>query len=324
MNALRSLSAFGFFVCSMVWFSGAATIAQQQTAFDRAQALFNARDYKGAIALIDPYLQAHPNDARALVLRGDARASLDDDIGALRDYDAAIVANPDYQYAYATRCDTRRNESQLDGALEDCNRAIALDGTDPLAYEYRGNVRFDQNQYAEAVSDYDRAIQLGRETADVYAERCNAERLADQLERAPADCERALTIDPQDRWGHWARGRLLLTENHYAGGIADLTIYINQEPKGSDNAYYYRGYAYNRTGNFKFALADEQTYIDRHADDADAHAERAIARYNLNDKEGAMADFAIALKGYHEAGQSDDEARVSAWIATAKAGGALP
>jgi tetratricopeptide (TPR) repeat protein len=324
MNASRSLFALVFFACSEFSFAGIPALADGPSTYDRALALFNTKDYKGAIALIDPFLKANPTDARALVLRGDARASLNDDIGALRDYDAAIAANPQYQYAYATRCDTRRDESHLDAALDDCNRAISLDGTDPLAYEYRANVRFDLNQYAEAVSDYDRSIQLGRHTATVYAERCNAERLAGQPERAPADCERALTIDPQNRWGHWARGRLSLSEKHYAAGIADLTVYIDQQPHASDNAYYYRGYAYNRSGNFKLALADEQTYIDRHAGDADAHAERAIARYNQDDKSSALDDLEIALKGYHEAGQSDDEARVSAWIATAKAGGKLP
>jgi tetratricopeptide (TPR) repeat protein len=191
MNASRSLFALVFFACSEFSFAGIPALADGPSTYDRALALFNTKDYKGAIALIDPFLKANPTDARALVLRGDARASLNDDIGALRDYDAAIAANPQYQYAYATRCDTRRDESHLDAALDDCNRAISLDGTDPLAYEYRANVRFDLNQYAEAVSDYDPArAPYGdglRRTLQCRAPRRTARARAGRLRACPDD-----------------------------------------------------------------------------------------------------------------------------------------
>jgi regulator of sirC expression with transglutaminase-like and TPR domain len=326
MRIQRSLPAVACFAFSALSLLCAATaaVAADKGDYDRALALFQERDYAGAIALMDPYIRAHPTDPRALVLRGDARASLDDDIGALKDYDAAIAANPDYQYAYATRCDTRQTTGDLRGALTDCDTALKLDGQDSLAYEYRGNVYFAEADYDAALADYQHSIELGRATATIYADRCNAERLAGKIERAPADCERALAIDPQSRDGLWARGRLLLTQNHYEGAVADLSAYIAQKPKTSDNAYYFRGYAYNRMKKFSLALADEQTYIDRHAQDADAHAERAIARYNLGDKAGASADLEVALKGYREDSDAQAVARVQALIAAANAGGSLP
>ena len=76
-------------------------------ALGQAQALFRLGKYREAIAKLDALLQAEPRNARALVLRGDTKAELDDNNGALKDYNAAIGIAPEYQYAYVTRCETR-------------------------------------------------------------------------------------------------------------------------------------------------------------------------------------------------------------------------
>jgi len=328
MKIARSLPASVFFALVFVAFAAIgghrAGVAADSGDFDRARALFGEKRYSEAIALLDPFIQTHPRDARALALRGDSRASMGDDVGALKDYDAAIGADPEYAYAYATRCDTRRNVDNLSGALTDCDTAIKLDPTDGLAYENRGDVYFDRDAYDAALADYDRAIDHGRSGAYVFAARCDAERLAHKLERAPADCDRALTLDPQSRRGLWASARLLATEQQYAKAISDLNAYIAQKPAASDNAYYFRGFAYNRTGQYRLALDDEQTYIDRHTDDADAHAERGVARYNLGDKAGAASDLQFALAAYHKDGDDQNVARVKTMIATSQAGGTLP
>ncbi|MEA2719176.1 MAG: hypothetical protein QOJ39_1040 [Candidatus Eremiobacteraeota bacterium] len=291
-----------------------------ENGYKRAQALFHERKFREAIAALDPYLAAHPRDARAFVLRGDAKADAGDNESALRDYNVAIGIMPEYQYAYVTRCETRLQLDDLSGALADCNAGVRLDATDALAYEDRADVQFQREAYQLALSDYDKAVELGRSGAYVFAARCDAERLVGKRDRAKTDCEKALAIDPKSRRGLWARGRLALVETRYTDGIADLNAYIAQNPQKSDTAYYFRGLAYNRISSYRLALEDLRTYVQRQPKDADGFKERAVASYGMGDKTGALADLDTALRRYRENGDTAQADRVGAMTKAINAG----
>jgi tetratricopeptide (TPR) repeat protein len=270
--------------------------------------------------VLDPYLVSHPRDARALVLRGDAKADLGDNTSALRDYNSAIGIAPEYQYAYVTRCETRLQLDDLSGALTDCDAAVRLDPTDALAREDRADVQFQREAYQLALADYDKAIELGRTSAYVFAARCDAARLVGKRDRAKTDCEKALALDPKSRRGLWARGRLALTETRYTDGIADLNAYIAQKPESSDTAYYFRGLAYNRISSFRLALEDLRTYVQRAPTDPDGFKERALASYGMGDKTAALADLDVALRGYRKSGDTSAADRVTAMAKAINAG----
>ena len=301
----------------------APAVAQADDAtngYARAQGLFHERKFREAIAALDAFVATHPRDARALVLRGDAKADLGENAEALKDYNSAIKIEPEYQYAYVTRCETRLQLDDVTGALTDCDNAVRLDATDPLAYEDRGDVQFQREAYVLALSDYDRAIQLGRSNAYVFAARCDTERLVGKRDLAKTDCEKALSLDPKSRRGLWARSRLALVETRYTDGIADLNAYIAQNPKGSDTAYYFRGLAYNRINSYRLALEDLRTYVQRQPSDPDGYKERAVANYGVGDKDGALADLDVALRGYHKNGDTANADRVAAMVKAIAAG----
>jgi predicted Zn-dependent protease len=331
-DSLRRLAALavlcaGAFVVPPYSVAGAAPAAAAATPpadeasdYTKAQTLFHDRKFKEAIALLDPYVAAHPRDARALVLRGDCKADLGDNKGALDDYNSAIKIEPEYAYAYVTRCETRLALHDNAGALRDCDTAIRLSANDALAYEDRGDVHFEREAYDLALSDYDKAIELGRSSAYLFAARCDSERLTGKRERAQADCAKALSLDPKSRRGLWARSRLALVEARYRDGIADLNAYILQNAKESDVAYYFRGFAYNRIQSYRLALEDLQTYVQRRPDDPDGYRERAVASAATGDKTGALADLAKALRGYRKAGDTPAADRISAMIDAVRAG----
>jgi tetratricopeptide (TPR) repeat protein len=301
--------------------ASAAIVAFEDTsAYAQAQTLFHDRKFKDAIALLDPYLTAHPRDARAFVLRGDCKADLGDNDGALKDYNSAIKIDPEYEYAYVTRCETRLALDDTVGALRDCDTAVHLDATDALAFEDRADVQFQRESYGLALADYDKAIELGRAGAYVFAARCDTERLVGKPDRAKADCEKALALDPKSRRGLWARARLALVQSRYTDGIADFNAYIAQQPAKSDVGYYFRGLAYNRIQSFALALEDLQTYVQRHPADPDGYKERAIAKNGRSDKDGALADLATALRSYRKDGNTSAADGVSAMIDAVRAG----
>jgi tetratricopeptide (TPR) repeat protein len=298
----------------------AAPAADAADGFSRAQTLFHERKFREAIAVLDTYIAAHPRDARAIVLRGDCKADLGDNEAALRDYNVAIGIEPEYQYAYTTRCETRLQLDDVAGALADCNTAVRLDATDGLAYEDRGDVYFQRESYELALQDYDKAIELGRKGAYVFAARCDSERLVGKRSLAKPDCEKALSIDPKSRRGLWARSRLALVESRYTDSIADLNAYIALNPQSSDTAYYYRGLAYNRIHSYQNALDDLRTYVGRQSKDPDGYKERALARYGVGDKAGALADLDVALNGYRRDGNTAEAEHVAAMVKAIGAG----
>jgi tetratricopeptide (TPR) repeat protein len=279
---------------------------------DRVRALFHASHYADAIALVTTYLGAHPRDARAYVLRGDAEAMLDHEEDALRDYDIALGIAPDYEYGYVTRCQTRHTLGNNRGALEDCNAAIALDGTDGLAYQARGDAYFDLDQYDAAIADYDRAAANGEADAYTFGARCDAKRAAGYLSAAAVDCDRALVIDPKSKLGLWARGRLRIAQASWIDAISDLNTYIGLGVKDTDDAYYFRGAAYNRVGKFNLALDDLNLYIKGTPDDGDGYRERGIAYAGLGQTEAADADFTSAITHYRHSADDDGVAHTKA------------
>jgi tetratricopeptide (TPR) repeat protein len=291
-----------------------------RTGYDYAQELFHERKFREAVTALDTYLATHPRDARALVLRGDAKADLGLNADALKDYNVAIEVNPQYQYAYVTRCETRLQLEDLRGALADCDRAVQLDGLDALAYEDRADVQFQREAYQLALNDYDKAVTLGRSNAYLFAARCDAQRLVGRLDRAKSDCEKSLSLDPKSRRGLWANGRLALVEKRYTDGIAQLGAYIALNPKSSDTAYYFRGLAYNRVQNYRLALQDLRTYVERQPADPDGYKERGFASWGVGDKDGALSDLQTALRGYQKNGDTAQADRVGAMMKAISAG----
>lgn len=300
--------------------AAAGPSAADATAFARAEELFHERKFREAVTALDGYLAAHPRDARAMVLRGDAKADLGQNADALKDYNAAIAINPEYQYAYVTRCETRLQLGDNKGALADCDNAVRLDSLDALAYEDRGDVHFQLEAYQLALDNYNRAVSLGRSNAYLYAARCDSERLVGKRDLARADCEKSLSLDPKSRRGLWSRGRLALVESRYNDGIADLSAYITMNPKSSDTAYYFRGLAYNRVSSYALALDDLRVYVQRQPSDPDGYKERAIASWGTGDKDGALSDLRTALQGYQKSGDAAQADRVSAMAKAIAAG----
>jgi len=302
--------------------SPAATAAPDDASggYVRAQGLFHEHLYREAVAALDAFIAAHPRDARAFILRGDARASLGDNAGALKDYNVGIGIEPEFAYAYVTRCETRLQMGDEKGALADCDAAVRLDPTDPLAFEDRADVHFENGAYQRALDDYDKAVELGRSSAYLFAARCDAERLIGKRAAAKTDCDKALALDPKSRRGLWARGRLALAESRYTDGLGDLNAYIAQSPDASTTAYYFRGLAYNRLNSYRLALEDLGTYVGRQPSDPDGYRERAIARFGTGDKTGALADLDVALRAYRKDGNNEAAERVAAMVKDIGAG----
>jgi tetratricopeptide (TPR) repeat protein len=296
-----------------------AAAAEAPSTYDTAFGLFRSKHFAEAIALLDPFIAAHPKDGKALILRGDCKSEMGDEHAALVDYNAGIAAAPEYQYGYVTRCQTRYNLDDDEGALRDCEMAVKLDPKDGRAYEARADVYFDRDAYSAALQDYNTAIDLGQASAYDYAARCDTERILNVLDGAATDCKKSQELDPDLIRGLWASGRLALSTKRYDDAVTFFTRYIARKDD-TKVGYYYRGLTYNRNREYPAALADLEKYVGLAPGDADGYRERAVALYNTGDKAGAIADLTKAVELYKRDGDGDSAAAASKALEDAKAG----
>lgn len=91
---------------------------------------YELRDYKGAIEKYNMVLRISPNDADALVLRGQAKYRLMLYKDAIADFDKAIILQSEYAEAYDLRGLCRAELGDSDGACDDWKTSFEK-GYDP-------------------------------------------------------------------------------------------------------------------------------------------------------------------------------------------------
>jgi regulator of sirC expression with transglutaminase-like and TPR domain len=154
------------------------------------------------------------------------------------------------------------------------------------ALHNRGRDYDELGQSDNAVADLTRALQFAPKDTWVMMDRARVYQKRGQFDLAMADLNKAVELQPGN-WTVWkARGDVSLARGDYAPAIADYTGSL--DAGGADKvdlAYFSRGIAYLRSGQFDLARDDFTHYLDGHAGAADATKGRdcAVARSNSGD-----------------------------------------
>ena len=83
-------------------------------------------DYESALAMVEKTLEIEPQDARALVLRGDILFCLNRDTEALRTFNQALSLHPACVEALISRAGVLDVLGKHRDALDSCNKAFSL------------------------------------------------------------------------------------------------------------------------------------------------------------------------------------------------------
>lgn len=305
MAALMILSAFAFAV--------PAAAAGNVPTYDQAQKLVDNRDYKGAIALLDRLLAADPKNAKALVLRGDAKDDLGDPASALADYNAALVINPDYAYAYATRCDTQNELDHYDDAVNDCTRALSLDSSDELALRARSLAYYFRGDYELALADAQQVVSLDPTDSRALLARCRANFGVKKYDEARKDCSQVITYAPNEENAYFYRGRSAYMQGNAEAAITDLRKAVRIDADFTA-AHYWLALAQYDGKHSADALSEIDAYLLKYPHDADALLLRAKINSNLGKADQAKADAQEALRQYKIANDDDGMKQAQAFI----------
>ncbi|MEI8201693.1 MAG: tetratricopeptide repeat protein [Bacteroidota bacterium] len=89
----------------------------------KASLKIDAKDYKGAITLLNSAISLDSGDPDAYAFRGQAKHNLNDLNGALADYNKAIELMPNYAEVYHLRGMVKGDLKDQKGACEDWEKA---------------------------------------------------------------------------------------------------------------------------------------------------------------------------------------------------------
>ncbi|MFC1987647.1 tetratricopeptide repeat protein [Chloroflexota bacterium] len=227
------------------------------------------------VIVIRPYIVINPNDAEAYNNRGVTYLEKGEYDRALTDFNKAIKLDPNYALAYYNRGDAYSCKEDLDSALADFTKANKLDpslltNTTHLAIEYvqRAQINYKKGDKDGAIADFTKAIELGHNDGWTYRYRARVYNDIGEYDLALVDCNKAIELG-SGFWAYYERGWAYAMglsldyyyEADYDSAIADFNKAIELNPDYAWT-YYYRGFAYHRTGRNDLAIADYRKAIE--------------------------------------------------------------
>ncbi|MBW4677533.1 MAG: tetratricopeptide repeat protein [Desmonostoc geniculatum HA4340-LM1] len=304
------------------------TAPRQRTAEDLISlggAKADKRDYKGAIADYNQALQISPNNPDAYFRRGAAYNELKDYPTAFKDFEQVIRLTPKNAIAYAYRGYIRAQLKDYQSALADGEKAISLDPKSLFGYAVRGFAHVNLNNYPRALADYDQIIQLNPNNPDAYILRGLLRVVLKDYKLAIADYNKALSFFEFSGIGiqvnnEQNQGLIIQQVNDNSPAlqagvkVGDRILAIDGKPtlkmKLDDATNLIRGQEgttitlrIKRQGRSDFDLKVNRILIsDPKA--AEIYQNRAAVRVQLQDKQGAIADFQKAADLYQKQGKT--------------------
>ncbi len=236
-----------------------------------------------------------PQTAIEYVMRGTAKAQLNDSAGSIADYTQAIDLNPRLVVAYNNRGNLRQYLDDMDGAIADFSIVLAIDPRSPIAYNNRAIVYTHLTKYTEAIADYTQALVLQPNFTSVFNNRANAYCHMGEYAAAIADYTKSIEFDPDFAVAYSNRGNIYRLQGDLATAIGDYDRAIEIDPQ-LVIAYYNRGICHRQLGNHQAAIDDYTQTLALDPQYFHAYYHRANARQYLGDKRGAIADFTQTIR----------------------------
>ena len=223
----------------------------------------SVRDHVRAVLFYTQILKelTPPDDVRRDILKRRATAYeyVRDYTRAEQDWAAALEVTPVEATVYAARGFFLLRRQRHGDALNDFVAGAGLDPTNPAFPYGQGRVLAGRSDYRGAIERYTEAIRLAPELGSNYLWRAEAYVRLDEHTEAQRDYDRALHLGglkgPEVAFAYVGRGMSRFTLENVDGAIDDFSAALDRFP-GDPRTLKWRGYAYEKLGEYELALAD--------------------------------------------------------------------
>ncbi|WP_158217102.1 tetratricopeptide repeat protein [Synechococcus sp. 8F6] len=171
-----------------------------------AFARIDAKDYKGAIIILEQLRKKTDNSPSLYYALGKAQQELGENKNALANYDKAISLDKTSSKAFSNRGLIQGALGNLKAALADFTKAIEINPRYDHAYSNRGVTRGALGDLKGAIADFTKAISINPRFSAAWRNRGITREIAGNLKGACEDWRKAATLGQTDAAG-WANGQ---------------------------------------------------------------------------------------------------------------------
>jgi predicted O-linked N-acetylglucosamine transferase (SPINDLY family) len=248
-----------------------------------------------ALARFDRVLALQPEHGPARVNRAAALIGIGQPEEAAAAAERAIEIAPRSLAAYTNLASALNQIGRWAEALETSDRALALGLEDAKLHLHRTLALLSLDRFEDAVEAADRSIALDPSTPDAYGYRAQALMKLYRMAEAAATHERALTLAPHSAEGHFSRGCALLSTRQYMEAIESASRALALAP-AYVAALHLRATCLQLLERNAEAVEDLDKILDLQPEFAHAYALRATCFAELKQPERALADFEVAME----------------------------
>lgn len=212
-----------------------------------------------------------------------------DDRISIQLFSKAIENNQELAKAYMMRGAAKISLEKYIDAISDLEYSIKLDSNNYKAYFYYGRVYFVQGFFGLALKYYNKAIIKNPQDADLYDDRAIVKGFTEDYKGAIDDEDKAIKINPNNCEYYINRGFAKAKLNLFVEAIKDynIAIKIGENPQ----VYANRGNAYAAIGKHKEAIDDFTLAISKLPKAQDLNYFRGLSYKIIGKKEEACNDF---------------------------------
>jgi tetratricopeptide (TPR) repeat protein len=147
------------------------------------------------------------------------------------------------------------------------------------------------------------ALEINPRDSQAFVNRGVARARLGDKKNAIADFNQAILINPLDSNTFYNRGIAYAELGNNQQAILDFSKSLEINPYDGDT-FYNRGAIYLKSNQFAKAVEDFNRVLAINSDRIDARLYRGIARGNLGDKKGAIADLEIVARELRKVGNN--------------------
>ena len=207
------------------------------------------------IAAATQAIEADPQDVQALIARGVAYMSSNQNEAALADFTAAIALDPENARLYDYRGKAYLDMDEPTAALNDLDQAIALGRNLSNTYNRKGIAYDNLGDASRASAAYDQAIALAPGYGLLYSNKANLT-YSNDYNTTIAGYTQALELDPYLSTALVNRGNLYKNNGRYPQAYDDLNRAVEIDPWYGRGLVWRGIYYANVTGSWDLAFED--------------------------------------------------------------------
>ncbi len=240
-------------------------------------------------------LKVDPNNINLRVNRGQSKTALKEYDSAIEDYDIILDKNPGMLSAYLSRGGAKISANDTIGALADFSKVVELNPYMSDGFASRGILYYQMGRYEDALNDYNKVIELKSDVAQFYMIRGSIRYQLDDLRGTMKDFEQVIEMEPKNAMAYNNRGILRAQIGDLNRAVEDFSRVLALTPEDL-LVLYQRAQLFLELGNYRQALEDLNIVVANYPNFGAGYQSRAIAKQNLNDRQGANIDFQTAYK----------------------------